>query len=38
MKIKLKIIKNNNLKLIAIYPQDIFPKIKLDKIFEDIFS
>lgn len=38
MKIKLKIIKKNNLKLIAIYPKDIFPKLRLNEILDDIIS
>lgn len=36
MKIKLKIIKDNNLKLIAIYPKDIFPIPKLDFILQKL--
>lgn len=32
MKTKLQIIKKNNLKLIAIYPKDIFPKSRLNEI------
>jgi len=38
MKTKLKIIKDNNLKLIAIYPKDIFPKPRLNEILDDIIS
>jgi len=38
MKIKLKIIKDNDLKLIAIYPKDIFPKSRLNEILNDIIS
>ena len=36
MKIKLKIIKKNNLKLIAIYPKDIFPISKLDFVLKEL--
>jgi len=38
MKIKLKIIKDNNIKLIAIYPKDIFPKSRLNEIFKIFFK
>jgi len=38
MKIKLKLIKDNNIKLISIYPKDIFPKSKLNGILSDIIS
>lgn len=38
MKIKLKIIRENNLKLIAIYPKDIFPKARLNEIFKGVFG
>lgn len=38
MKIKLKIIKDNNLKLIAIYPKDIRDKSRLSEILDDIIN
>lgn len=38
MKKKLKIIKANHLKLISIYPKDLFPRSRLDYILKDLIN
>jgi len=38
MKKKLKIIKDNRLKLISIYPKDLFPKSRLDYVLKDLIN
>ena len=38
MRKKLRLIRNNNLSLISIYPKDLFPKSKLDYVLKDLIK